>query len=572
MSTVSQLKMWKDVGFTETCMEVPKASSVLPTPDLTFSDLNPTKARMFSEIRVPEDYVTLLDYSYLSIVVEGNNGPDRTFYGWIDSVEMVSDTLGAPMTAVHWHVDLWRTYFPRAEFGSGIVRRRTASGDLPPQPYPHRFLVPGTVKNLVTGGVFWVIVNVVKNVEGGTPEEPVTYSEFETRCYPISRSLDVYYVGGGGGTAVQVPNISETVAGRWDELWGIDPESVTGAFISPIPPSTVNGSGTQSSPFTILSYGSGSGVSRGYLYFRPATAQYSVLGPSIPIEADLGAAYTTTDVDRYVFTGFDGEVAGEVPWGSTVRYYTYRLVISSTSCYMEFRFSATRDAGTFESVRYMNSRAQGTCFTLPCITLDVTSNSWSSYNYSGSRSYEMSSRQLESDKRLQEGQMDVVTNTIMGAMSGATAGGSGFLTGLFGGGVAGAAVGGAAAGVATEAALAAQYAYETTVYNDRVQELSDYKAATQTNGILTPGTDWDSVFYGRVPSLVKMSTDSYSQTQRSNDMAVYGAHVSEPKSDCTSTIAGEGPLQIANLVVKGDVPPVAKNHIKQRFAQGVIIK
>ena len=102
--------------------------------------------------------------------------------------------------------------------------------------------------------------------------------------------------------------------------------------------------------------------------------------------------------------------------------------------------------------------------------------------------------------------------------------------------------------------------------------MDDYSHAHQPDGLLLPGTGLDPLFYGAPPAVRCLSIDTYSATQRANDMAIYGAKVSEPMTDCTSLISAGGPLQIQNLVVTGDIPPTAKVHIKQRFAQGVIIK
>jgi hypothetical protein len=41
---------------------------------------------------------------------------------------------------------------------------------------------------------------------------------------------------------------------------------------------------------------------------------------------------------------------------------------------------------------------------------------------------------------------------------------------------------------------------------------------------------------------------------------------------CNSLVKAGGPLQIANLIVMGDIPVQAKNYIANKFADGVRIK
>lgn len=550
MSKIIAIRTWNDVGYTDGCIEIPTIGKALPTPTHTYSGAYaPSKDRSFNCVQLPEPYMDLINTSYIELTYDINNATSNLIlYGWVDRVEMRSDTDDYPKTDIYYHIDYWRSYNANATFGSGMVKRRSISADVPPQPYPVRYYTPGTVTNLIPGGIFWVIVNVVKNVTSGDD----TFSEFETRCYPIARNNTTYYVGtSGSGNAV--PTFNDTVAGRWDELWGIDPTSIVSAFISPIPPSNVSGSGTQSSPYSVYGWSAGSSGSNGFLYYKTSGSNY--FGPSYPQRVDLGTTLTSDDITKYVFTGFDAEILGEIPWGMSVRYYTYRLVMSSTSCYIEFRFGSNLQADV--QTGYMDARAKGLCFTLPCVAMDVTSNTWSSYVYGGQRQYDMDSRTVAAGQQAQNSLMGTVTSSgAMGAMLGSIVPGIGTVIG---------AVAGIASGLAGTAVTYAMSGPQ----NDKLQSLEDYKQSNQTNGILTPGTGWDSVFYGRVPSIVKMEVDDYSYTQRYNDISIYGAHVSEPTSSCQSLVNAGGPLQIANLIVGGPIPPEAKAYIKAKFDAGV---
>ena len=121
MTTITSLRLWRDTGYTEGCLEVPSFSDSLPSPDVVLSNLNPVRDRLFSEVRVPLAYEDIYDMCYLEAVFDMNNGNDVTFYGWIDSVTCTSDTTDRPVSAIRWHIDDWRTFASKAFYGSGMV-------------------------------------------------------------------------------------------------------------------------------------------------------------------------------------------------------------------------------------------------------------------------------------------------------------------------------------------------------------------------------------------------------------------------------------------------------------------
>lgn len=551
MSTITTARFWKDVGFTEGCMEVPRASGSIPSPNLTFSNLNPTKARMFSELRVPEDYVTMLDYSYLAITVDNNNGPDSVFFGWIDSVEMVSDTAGAPITQVNWHVDLWRTYFANATFGSGMVKRRPASNNQPPQQPSYRYLIPGEPVTLYQNeGIWWVIVALT--IEDSTTN--VTTVEY--RLVPVSYPsyLNGLYITGG-----RAMPLSKIFNGDWDETWGIDPSRVISVFLSPICPYSYSGTGASSSdPISIGVYWNPKGED-GSKYFTSYTTSY-------PFEdrTAIISEVSTTDTVRYDIRGFDGEMVGTLPWGIPVNRLNVRLVYSTTSAYIQLRFRPSSEGSSYD---YTLSHQYGLTFNIPCWALDVTENTWSSYVYSGQRQYDMEQRQLNTESNAVSGGLAIGASALTGAASGALLGSVVPGVGTLVGGIVGA-LGGAVTGLVT---TGGNFAYETMYKNDEMQRMEDYVHADQADNLLLPGNGIDCIYHGCQLTMVPVSFDDYSTTQFTNDLTIYGAKVSEPTADCTTLISAGGPIQIQNLIVTGNIPPAAKDYIKQRFAQGVII-
>lgn len=556
MSTITSARFWKDTGFTEGCLEVPKNSAPQYVADLTFTDLNPTKARMFSELRVPEDYVTMLDYSYMAVTVDNNNGSDKTFYGWIDSVEMLSDTANAPITQVNWHVDLWRTYFAQAEFGSGMVRRRTADTSAqPPQQPSYRYMVPGAPISIYQNdGIWWVIVALT--VED-TTDNTVTV---EYRLVPVSYAsyTSGLYISGGTVTAGAAMPLRNIFIGDWDEKWGIDPNRVISVFLSPVCPTSFSGTGTSADPINMGIYWDAKGTS-GSMYFTGWSSVY-------PFE-DRWANITpvkTTDTERYEIRGFDGETVGILPWEIPVDRVNVRLVYSTTSAYVQIRF---RPQGQGASYDYTLSHQYGLTFNIPCWALDVTENTWSSYVYSTQRQYDMEQRKLSTESNAVSGGLSIGASALTGAASGAMLGSAVPGIGTLVGGVVGA-IGGIVTGAIS---TIGGYAYDTGYKNDEMQRMEDYAHANQADNILLPGNGLDCIVNGCQLTMVAMTIDSYSATQYNNDIAIYGVKVCEPTADCTTLINAGGPIQIQNLIVKGDIPPAAKVYIKQRIEQGVLI-
>ena len=234
MSTITQISLWKDTGFTEGCLEVPKKGSSLPTPDFTYTgNYVPSTADIFSKLKLRVPYTTLMDCSYIAITLDMNNGEDKTFYGWIDNVSIISDTTSSALTQVDWHVDLWRTYISNAVIGSGMVKRRPLlTGDsVPPQPYPFRYRTFASFTAVTTSyaeGYIYILTN-----ESSTTEDNTVIST--TFCCPVYLYLpDDEYNG--------CPSLNSFIKGNWDEQLGLIPENIKGVFYSPIPP-TPNMSG-----------------------------------------------------------------------------------------------------------------------------------------------------------------------------------------------------------------------------------------------------------------------------------------------------------------------------------------
>lgn len=276
--------------------------------------------------------------------------------------------------------------------------------------------------------------------------------------------------------------------------------------------------------------------------------------------AELSSPVKTTDTERFVVTDQDGAVVGSIPWGLTVQSYTYRCVISASAGYVQFRFDG------------LNSSAEGLQFTIPLPTLDITSNSWSDYVYSGQRDYDIEQRRIARESALVEGLGGAISGGAQGAMLGALKGNRDLAPYTYGGkpyreiaGMAGLGFLGATASIAGSLINYASAGY----YNEKLQSASDMLQARQLDSITTPGNGCDWLYYGRPYQIRSIVPDDYSLERFESDVSLNGISVSEPTADCTALIHGTGPLAIENLIVRGNIPAEAKQYIKTRLNKGV---
>ena len=518
--------------------------------------LNPAKDKMFSEVRVPLAYEDTYDMCYLQAVFDMNNGDDVTFYGWVDSVTCSSDTEGYPISVIRWHVDEWCTFASRAHYGSGIVRRRPVSGDMPPQDYPYRYKTANNrylISSYKNTYIWWVFVRRNMTTSG------VTTSTWMVWPVSISSTSVNLKIEAGGYSA---PSLDELASGSWDENLKVDPNEVSFIGVSPIPPCDYSGNGTTSN--ITLSPTSGAdwtyrAVGNRTCWFVTSADAMEELTISFP----LNNSVTTTDTTTYTVTGFDGETIGALPWGIAFSHIRARNVLSSNFLSIQLRFIPE---GMDDDTIYAN--VMGGVFSTSCPTLELGSNSWSSYVYSGARQAEIAQRSLDTDADAIKGRISTASSTVSGATSGAAMGALGGPLGIAGGALMGAlgnAIGGT---MSTEMT----YNYQKNTYNDQIQRITDYATSNQASVQLITGSGTDfcvSPYKGM--TLIKMDNDDYSVSQRANDLSIYGCTVSEPKTSCQSLIQAGGPLQIDNLIVTGAIPSHAKAYLRDRFAKGVRI-
>jgi len=524
---------------------MPSKTSSLGTATFTFNNLNVSRDRMFSEVQVKAPYEDLYDCSYLKATYDFNNGNDVVVYGWIDKVICSSDTESSPMTRILWHIDYWRTYLSKAVFKNGMVKRRpiiknsegNEDDSYPPQSYPYRYMKMGMGSRieLITGTIssstWWVIFTCSATSASGSN----TNVEILTCAFPVSKSGGTFKIGDK-----YAPSLNDIVAGKWDEKLGLDPNNVFSVFLSPFAPN--DSSGSTMTGWTIRNMGESAVFTGTY----SAIKEYS---------KSLSEYIKSDDEITYAIRDFDGNVIGTLPWGVQVKNYTYRLIIDTQSAYIQIRFAG------------IDSHAQGICFTIPLIPVALSSNGWSSYVYSGARQADIDQARIEVEKSTEQGTLGTISAGLQGAASGAMIGSIGGPLGMLGGALLG--------GVTSAISQGANTAIENYIgnkYNAKFQNITDYRAAHQSNGLLMSGTGFDAMRSGQgVIDMVPLVKDDYALLQRKNDILLYGVHVSEPRESCQSLIDSGGPLQIDNLTITGNIPVDAKDYLKNIFARGVRI-
>lgn len=331
--------------------------------------------------------------------------------------------------------------------------------------------------------------------------------------------------------------------------------------------------------------------STGYGYIYSGNDRYPEqrMGISIP-------GVVTTDTAEWVVTDCQGVPVGSLPWGKVFYWPSTRLVVASNSAYLQLRLSE-------------DSLVDGTCFNVPLPSLDVCSNSWSDYVYSGQRDYDIQQRAISARQSLVNG----VTSTLTGGVSNYAMSSLGYIgKGKFaladgstmesfyadiagnvrsggyndrwgeaveavnanliparGGGMNPRRAGLATIGAGTAGSLI-DYA-ASKYFNQQLQSAEDTLQAKQIDSIQTPGEGWDWLWYGTMISLVRLVPDGYSLSRFAQDIEYNGIQCSEPTPDCTSLIQAGGPLRISQLIVTGDIPVGAKKTISQTLDKGVRI-
>ena len=576
MSGIDKVECWYDIHYTDNSTEIPPKGHKLSTPDITLEGpFNPSKNREFSEIRLELPFAQAINISYLRLTYSFNNGDDQVFYAWVDDVKLMSDSENAPMVNVIYHIDLWRSYNQFFTYGSGYVVRRPSTDNDYWQNFPYRYveqtnainLLPKENPNLNWWGL--IAFQRKENIDG----RDVTCVCWG--AFPINGGWIREYRSEGENVKEVTylePDIGDLLLGKFDESMKISPEAITGAWLCPIKPfpEQIIGTGSRDDPYRFKDM-TGWGwfartedeVERGWFEFnsRNPTADLSIYFNSYDISLNV----TSSETEIYNLTGPLGEVIGSLPFAKHVDNGKAQLTCSSTTAYIRMTFGAYSEGLVFD-------------YVLPAV--DVNSNAWSDYVYSGQRDYDIGMRDIQSKSSLINSLMGGVGMAALagGIANAGTAGGlgsvfeQGIMKGLtkavpaLMGGPAGAIAGAIAVGSSLIGPL-----LDITTFNAQFQEQEDKLHANQTPTILKAG---DAYLVSRTDGQIHLSClllDKSSMDAINANKAVQGVKFGQNMEDCNDLINAGGPMQITNLIVHGNTPVVAKQWVQNKFAKGVRI-
>ena len=513
-------------------------------------DLNCSVGRIFNKVKIPVSWIAVNAANYIKATMEFNNpsGSTLQIYGWIDAVDPISDTDGYAAVEVKWHFDYWEMYKSSMTFGYGHIKRRPfgSLSDTPIQNYPVRYYaIDGSPVRVdpnmktATKQIWWAYISY-NSQSGG-------HTSIETRAFPVSVppgiGLHLQINEGGVNKTVQALSLPDIYSGKFDEIFGIDPDDVIGAWISPYYPSNIvsfSGSGDFGDPLIFVhyagvpNYGESSSISPsfGWMYASP-TVSY----PAVTFNPPL----VSSEEVRHMLVSPEGLKLLELPYGFSVSSLNVTLIFENDAPFLEF---------TFRSGSYGN--LEGMTVNLPLSCLPVNSNAYSSYVYSGRQDYDRSMRTVRSNA-------DAWKSSAAGA-------GSGAMMGAFGpAGLVVGSVGGTIGGLVG-------YGVEMGYQNDAEQQLENRLQANQPSTMIVSSNSRLAIFREYGFSMMKIVPDSYSAAQLTNVRSNSGVSVDEILSSCDTqirTTAPTGYYRIDNMIITGSVPKEAKDYVKKKFASGV---
>lgn len=534
----------------------------------TTEDLNCSVGRIFTKMKVPVSWFTVMNANYLIADMDINNpsGSSLHIKGWIDSMNLISDSEEYPQVEIRWHFDYYEMYKSSITLGYGHIKRRPfdALDNTPIQNYGTRYFKKGSTDvDLLSGDggwvgaggkkVYWAIITYNDSWTSGTS------TSCETIFIPFFEDGAAVYIYWDVGQVYQTFSWNTIIRSLIDDRLGIPASAIVGAWISPMFPfnvpwnEAVSGTGTAADPFHI-------GTSRTWQRYKhgghnadPSDPyEYVVFGQSasstqlVPTKnQDLGVTKVSSEEERLVVVSWDGSKMLELPYGYAFRYYSSRLFVNANDAYIQISFSSSASPNALENMVGMTTN-------IPLPSLPINQNAWTDYVYSGQRDYDKEGRMLQT-------QADAVKGTVSGATTGALVGGFASM-----GAIAGAGLG------ATSALV--NYGVESLWLNDKEQGLLDRLKANQLSALIISSNALQPFFDKLGIHLRSIVPDDYSATQLSNTRTNFGISVDEILASCDTTVRTTLPTgyySIKNLIISGSVPKEAKDYIKKKFDAGV---
>ena len=520
-------------------------------------------------MKVPVSWFTVMNANYLIADMDINNPSGSVLHikGWIDAIDLLSDSENHPMVEIRWHFDYYEMFKSSVTLGYGHIKRRPYADldSTPIQNYGVRYYKKGTTDTdmlsftngwVGSGGkkVYWVVITYNDSWSG-------SYTSCETIFIPVFDNGSAVYIYWDVGEIYQTFSWNQISRSLLDDRLGIPASAIVGAWITPMFPfnaswnEAVSGTGTSVDPFHLGSQRTWNRYKHGghnadpsdpyeYVVFTPSQASPQDVATR---NYDLVTSKMSSEEERYVVVSWDGSKILELPYGYAFRYYSVRLFVNANDAYIQASFGPSASPNALENM-------VGTSVNIPLPSLPINQNAWTDYVYSGQRDYDKEGRMLQT-------QANAVKGTISGGTTGALVGGFGPMGALAGAGL------GATSGLIN-------YGIESLWLNDQEQGLLDRLKANQLSSLIISSNALQPFFDKLGLHLRSIVPDDYSVTQISNTRTNFGVSVDEILSSCETqvkTTAPTGYYVIKNLIISGSVPKEAKDYIKKKFDAGVML-
>lgn len=561
--TISKLKMWRDPKYTRGCVEVPPAGSwKLPAADYTLAadeTLRPHKGSTLTSLNLPLSFTQVFGMSYLYIEASDGAG-SVSMFGWITSIEQRSTS--AEGVTIRWDPDWWRTYAGSATFGAGQITKCSNSTYKRPYRTQPRYWKAAAANTtpLCEANYSWTMIYLIAvfTVSGAST---IRYFEFPAyNAGNVTFKLpdhpnDNYYT----------MSIQQCYKGLIDEMLtdycdSLNPKpsfEIIGCYASQIKNSLwISGTTWNYNVHGDAISGDVNGTTYSMMEVVSISASYNItFNPSI----------MTDDMTQYAIVDYWGNPVGNLPYGVSVTKVNITLDIGVNGAYEKVIFES--DAFDGQSTQLISAKVTKTLgmeFSIPCITIPITSNQWSSYLLGGQRDYDITSARIANDQKGVSGLESTIQAGIGGGVTGSTAGPLGAIGGLIG-------------GMLAEGGMTAiQYGLGKN-FNDQLQDAADRLYSNQKNNILIPGGS--RAWYDRTNNankswgayLIKLEADTVSTAEYTADITNNGYDTNIPVGSSASFVTAGGPLRITQLVVTGGIPPEAKQAIKAMLETGIRI-
>ena len=524
--TITKLKMWKNPGYTQRCVEVPPVGSwKLPAADYTSSEnLRPRKEQLLGAVELPLSFIQVFEMSYLYMEAQDSSNNSIKIFGWIENITQSSSSNESVI--IRWTPDYWRTYSGSATFGKGTITRCSNSTYIRPSGIqPRRWKV--TKK-----------ANFRVGTESATKYIIMVYSEtVGTNTYIRYGAWEEGSTITSGGNTYNTLSLNQLYDGLLDEKLGIDPQAIHAIFVSSY------------LPFFFDS---------GYVKINGTYAWYTYSG-GIPVPNNytgtLSDTFISDDMHRTVIVDPYGTIVWELPWGMSVKDFTRFTEIGSISANLVIRFTS-QDS---EAYGMFTPGVTGVLAMLPLINAPLNSNAWSSYSFTYAREYDKQNREIARNQKAIASLSSAGTGLIGGAIAGTmVAPGPGTVAGAVGG------AGSSLIGTAID--------YVTSGYfNDQLQKETDKYYSHQSANMLLPAGGMGWRLLTNDWCILQLEGDTVSVTEHSSYITNNGYDVEIAVGNPNSFLTAGGPLQIINLMITGNLPPEAKNYIKNILSNGVRI-